>query len=61
MNSASPVCSAVQACRNVSSKPLFANAEVSAFRMRSFDLSDTEIQIMLSINLRIKVARLKKL
>jgi len=53
-NSTSPVFSAVQAYRNVSSKPLLAKAEVSTCRMRSFDISDAEIQIMSSINLRKK-------
>ena len=52
-NSTSPVFSAVQACRNVSSKRLFSKAEVSACRMRSFDISDAEIQIMSSIVRRI--------
>ena len=33
-------------------EPLFSKAEVSACRMRSFDISDAEIQIMSSINLR---------
>jgi len=51
-NQTSPVFSAVQACRKVSSKPLFSTAEDSACRMRSFDISDAEIQIMSSINLR---------
>ena len=43
---------AVQACWNVSSKPLFSKAEVRDGRMRSFDISDAEIQIMSSMNLR---------
>jgi len=51
-NSTSPVFSAVQACGNVSSKPLFSKAEVSACQMCSFDISDAEIEIMSSINLR---------
>jgi len=49
---AHPQSSAVQACRNVSSRPLFSKAEVSDCRMRSFDISDAEIQTMSSINLR---------
>ena len=50
-NSTSPFWSAVQAYRNISSKPLLANAEVSACCMFSFDDSDVAIQIMSSINL----------
>ena len=51
-NSASPVFSAVQDCRNVSSKPLLWKPEVSACRMRPCDISDAEIQITSSSNLR---------
>ena len=40
-NSSSPVFSADQACRNISSMPLFSKAEVSACRMRSFDRLST--------------------
>jgi len=39
----------MEACRNVSSKPLFSKAGVSACRMRSFDISDAVIQIMLPL------------
>jgi len=36
----------------VDSKPQLANAEVSSCRMRSFHISDADIQIMSSMNLR---------
>ena len=42
----------MQTWRNVTSKPLLANAEASACRMRSFDVSDALIQVMSSMNLR---------
>ena len=56
----SPVWSAVQAWRNVSSKPLWVNAEVSACRMRSFDVSDAVIVIISLMNLRKSSVTLSK-